>query len=76
MAILVNMHKAKSDLSRLVSQALGGEEIIITRAGKPVARLVPVQQDRSPGLATGRIRISADFDAPLPEQILRDFGAK
>jgi prevent-host-death family protein len=73
MTTLVNMHKAKSDLSRLVAQALAGEEVIITRDGQPVARLVPIRRERVPGLARGQVQIGADFDEPLPEDVLRTF---
>lgn len=76
MATRVNMHKAKSDLSHLVAQALEGEDVIIMRSGKPVARLVPIYQERVPGLARGRICISAEFDAPLPDDILDSFEAQ
>jgi prevent-host-death family protein len=73
MAVVVNMHKAKSDLSRLVARALAGEEVIITRAGQPVARLVPIRRERVPGLGRGKVEIGPDFDKPLPEEILREF---
>jgi prevent-host-death family protein len=66
-AKVVNMHEAKSTLSRLVEEAAAGEEILIARAGKPVARLVPVERKkRRLGLWKGRVRMSRDFDAPLP----------
>ncbi len=71
--IRVNMHQAKTDLSRLVARALAGEDVVITRAGKPVARLVPVRQPREPGSARGALRVAPDFDAPLPEEVLRSF---
>jgi prevent-host-death family protein len=70
------MHKAKSDLSQLVAQARQGEEVIIMRAGKPVARLVPVWEERRPGLARGRVHIGADFESPLPEDVLEAFEAQ
>ena len=73
MGIKVNMHQAKSELSRLVVRALAGEDVIITRAGKPVARLVPIRQARVPGLAKGTIELAPDFDAPLPDDILATF---
>ncbi len=73
MRIEVNMHKAKSDLSRLVASALAGEEVIITRSGKPVVRLTPIRGERVPGLDRGKIHISPDFDDPLPEDILKAF---
>ncbi|TAK28765.1 MAG: type II toxin-antitoxin system prevent-host-death family antitoxin [Chloroflexota bacterium] len=73
MATRVNMHKAKSDLSQLVAQALKGEDVIITRAGKPVARLVPIYDERVPGLARGRVHLGADLEEPLPADILDSF---
>jgi len=72
----VNIHQAKTHLSRLVDEAAGGEEIVIARAGKPVARLVALpakKSRRKPGSAKGKIWISPDFDAPLPEDMLRAF---
>ena len=65
----VNMHEAKTHLSRLLEQALDGEEIIIARAGKPVARLVPYREEvvRQPGRLRGEIRIADNFDEPLDE---------
>jgi len=67
---LVNMHDAKSSLSKLVNRAAAGEDILIARDGKPVALLtrLPRRDHRSPlGLLKGRIRMAADFDAPLEE---------
>lgn len=75
MATRVNMHKAKSDLSQLVAKALQGEEVIIMRASKPVAKLVPIYQERVPGLARGRVRLGADFESPLPDDVLDTFEA-
>jgi prevent-host-death family protein len=73
----VNIHDAKTHLSRLVDQAAAGEEIIIARAGKPVARLVPLaQQSRIRfGSLAGILRVPDDFDAPLPDDILESFEA-
>ncbi len=73
--IVMNMHAAKTHLSRLVDQAAAGEEIIIARAGKPVARLVPletrtVKPQRVLGILAGEFTIPEDFDAPLPDDIL------
>ena len=65
----VNIHEAKTHLSRLVERVEGGEEIVIARAGRPVARLVPFRARRPPrvpGLWEGRVTIAADFDAPIP----------
>jgi prevent-host-death family protein len=73
----VNLHAAKTRLSRLVDQAVAGEDIVIAKAGKPMVRLVPVKTRGGRtgyGSLRGRIRIRADFDAPLPESLLRGFG--
>lgn len=70
----VNMHQAKTDLSKLVARVLAGEEITIMRAGKPVARLVPIHNERVPGIAKGKFWMSDDFDAPLPSDLFEDKG--
>jgi prevent-host-death family protein len=65
----VNIYDAKTRLSQLVGRAEAGEEIIIARGGRPAARLVPFRAEavkRKPGRMRGRIRMGADFDAPLP----------
>jgi len=72
----INIHEAKTHLSQLVEDAARGEEIVIAKAGKPVARLLGLAATpapRRPGLLKGRIRIGADFDAPLPEDVLAAF---
>ncbi len=71
----VNVHEAKTHLSRLLRQVAAGEEIVIARAGVPVARLVPVEPRprRVFGVDRGRFDVPEDFDAPLPEDVLRDF---
>jgi prevent-host-death family protein len=72
----VKIHQAKTHLSRLLVRVAAGEEVIIAKAGKPVARLTPLTRpslDRRPGQDKGRLWIAEDFDAPLPERILRDF---
>ncbi len=76
MATVVNMREARAHLSKLVDRVRLGEEIVIARDGRPVARLVPVEapkMDRQPGSARGRIWIADDFDAPLPDDILNSF---
>ncbi len=73
----INLHAAKTSLSRLVDEAVAGEEIVIAKAGKPMVRLVPVAREtrrRGFGADKGKIRISDDFDAPLPAEVLRSFG--
>jgi prevent-host-death family protein len=75
-AMQLNLYDAKTRLSELVEAASQGEEVIIAKAGRPLARLGPVESARKPvrlGLMKGRIRIGKDFDAPLPESVLRDF---
>jgi prevent-host-death family protein len=72
---MVNVHQAKTELSRLLEAVEEGEDVIIARAGVPVARLVPVRADeRVPGRLAGKIRIRRDFDAPLPPGIAEGFG--
>lgn len=66
----VNIHEAKTHLSRLVQRVMSGERIIISKAGKPVAVLAPIEAQpspRLPGNDAGKVVIAADFDAPLPE---------
>lgn len=74
----INIHEAKTRFSRLVERVSGGEEIIIARAGKPVARLVPLERrpPRRLGRMKGRIWIAPDFDAPLPDDLLDLFEGK
>jgi prevent-host-death family protein len=75
----VNIHAAKTHFSRLVDRVAEGEEIVIARGGRPVARLCPLaprQAKRRPGLMKGRIVISKDFDAPLPADVLDAFYGK
>ena len=71
----VNMHEAKTNLSKLVERAAAGEDIVIARAGVPVARLVPVQHHQPVllGLLKGRIRIGDDFDSALPDEVQQAF---
>lgn len=74
---LVNVQEAKTHLSRLLEQVEAGEEIIISRAGKPVARMTawtPPPTERAPGGDAGQVRIGEDFDAPLPEDLREAFG--
>ena len=76
MAGAVTNHEAKTRFSKLLERVQLGEEIVIAKAGKPVARLVPFTEPpavREPGSAKGLITISADFDAPLPKEIRKAF---
>jgi prevent-host-death family protein len=75
----INIHDAKTRLSRLVEEAETGEEIVIARAGRPVARLVPIKMkgiQRRKGLLKGKIKISERFYKPLPEEVLAAFEGK
>ncbi len=70
----VNMHEAKTHLSKLVDAVLHGSEIIIALAGKPVATLSPIRKKkRLFGVLKGKIKVAKDFDAPLPDDIIADF---
>lgn len=71
----VNVHEAKTHLSKLLRRVAAGEEVVIARAGEPVARLVPVETRprRIFGVDRGRFEVPEDFNAPLPEDVLRDF---
>ncbi len=73
----VSLYDAKTHLSALVERAANGEEIVITKSGKPMARLTPLpaKSKRVPGQEKGLWFIAPDFDDPLPEYILREFGA-
>ena len=75
----VNIHEAKTQFSRLVDAAAGGEEIIIAKAGKPAARLVPMERvkvTRRFGGLKGKIHIADDFDAPLPDDVVAAFEGR
>lgn len=72
----LNLYEAKTQLSGLVDAVAAGAEVIIAKAGKPMARLVPLRSTarRKPGKGKGRIWIGDDFDAPLPADLLERFG--
>lgn len=74
--MVINVHEAKTHFSRLLERAVAGEEIIVARNGTPLVRLTPVaapEAGRTAGLSKGEIKISEDFDAPLPEELLDGF---
>lgn len=78
---IVNIHAAKTHLSRLLDAVEDGEEILIARAGKPIARLVPLQgtvlsKRRRLGRLTGQFTVPEDFDAPLPDDVISDFEGR
>ncbi len=77
MSVTVNIHDAKTHFSRLLARVSEGEEVIIAKAGRPIARLVSIVQkpkQRLPGSAKEKIMFSDDFDAPLPDEILKTFA--
>jgi prevent-host-death family protein len=79
--MIVNIHAAKTHLSKLVEQVANGDEIVIARAGKPVARLVPVSAPQAPerrvlGALAGRFKLPPDFDAPLPDDEIDAFEGR
>jgi prevent-host-death family protein len=75
----VNTHEAKTHFSALLKRVAAGEEIVIAKAGKPVARLVPLESEsavREFGFVAEGFRIASDFDAPLPAEILETFNGR
>lgn len=71
---IVNVHEAKTQLSRLLERVAAGEQIIIARHGKPIAKLVPfTAEPRQPGRLKGKLQLTPEFDAPLPEAIAAAF---
>jgi prevent-host-death family protein len=76
MQLEVNIHAAKTHLSRLLEKALAGDDVVIMKAGKPMVRLIPVEKApaaRKLGTAKGQFVVPDDFDAPLPDDILAEF---
>lgn len=76
MQIITNISEAKAQLSALIAKVRSGQEVIIGKAGKPVAKIVPYEQKdiiRKPGALKGKIKIAADFDE-LPHDIGKAFG--
>jgi prevent-host-death family protein len=72
----VNIHEAKTHFSRLLSRVAAGEEIIISRAGKPIARLIALRKPKGKrplGMDNGSFIVPGDFDAPLPGDVLAAF---
>ena len=73
----INIHDAKTQFSKLVSRAEAGEEIVIARGGKPVARIAPLPKKSGKrgtfGMWRGKIEVPGDFDAPLPDEVLDTF---
>lgn len=75
----MNLYEAKTHLSELVERAARGEEVVIAKAGQPRARLLPLARAGGPrraGAWKGRVMIAADFDAPLPDDVLAAFEGR
>lgn len=76
MANVVNIHEAKTHLSRIVDEVAAGAEVIIAKAGKPLAKLSPISppaKKKKLGLLKGKVRVPDDFNAPLPPEVLASF---
>ncbi len=72
----INMHEAKTNLSRIAEEVAAGEEIIVAKAGKPKMKLIPISKDENKiklGKLKGKFQIGKDFDAPLPKSVIDDF---
>jgi prevent-host-death family protein len=74
--VTVNIHEAKTNLSRLLKRVALGEEVIIAKSGRPIARLAPYREDgpgREEGRDRGRFTVPDDFNEPLPDEVLEEF---
>jgi prevent-host-death family protein len=72
----ISLYNARAEFSRLIERALAGEDIVITRRGKPAVRLVPVEQEpppRKPGALKGLVEVTGEFFEPLPDEIIDAF---
>ncbi len=75
----LNIHAAKTHLSRLIEEIAEGEEVVIAKAGRPVARLVPIGKapaKRKLGVLKGRLKVPRNFDAPLPADVIAAFEGR
>ena len=75
----VNIYDAKTHLSKLVDKAAAGEDVVVSRHGKPLVRITRLESSKRPirfGLLEGRLSIPADFDAPLPDDVLARFEGR
>jgi prevent-host-death family protein len=79
MPTIINIHEAKTHLSRIVDEVAAGTEVIIAKAGRPIARIVPLDSGapkKRLGLLKGKIEVPDDFNAPLPEDLLDAFEGR
>jgi prevent-host-death family protein len=75
----VNIHDAKTRLSQLVDKAVAGEDVIVSRNGKPLVRISRLDKSRPPikfGVLKGKVKVAKDFDAPLPEDVYGGFQGR
>jgi prevent-host-death family protein len=75
----INIYEAKTQLSKLVEKAASGEDVIIARGGKPLARLTRLEAAPRKlrfGLLKGKVKVAKDFDAPLPEELIGQFAGR
>jgi len=75
----VNIYDAKTRLSQLIDMAAGGEDVVVCRNGKPLVRISRLKEARRPirwGLLKGKVKVHADFDAPLPADVLASFEGR
>jgi prevent-host-death family protein len=76
---VINIYDAKTQLSKLVEQAAAGKDVVIARGGKPVARLTRLNAPKRKlkfGVLKGKVKIAADFDAPLPDEVITQFEGR
>ena len=76
---VINIHQAKTHLSKIVDEVAAGAEVIIAKAGKPMARLSPISTPPRPkklGLLEGKIKVPDDFNAPLDDEVIADFEGR
>lgn len=74
----IGIHEAKTNLSKLIPAVLAGEEVIITKSGKEMVKIIPVEEsggERQVGIYSGKIIYNKDFEKPLPEDLVEDFWA-
>ena len=75
----VNIYDAKTRLSQLVDKAAAGEDVVVSRNGKPLVRITALVAEKRPvkfGVLKGKVKIAGDFDAPLPKEVLADFEGR
>jgi prevent-host-death family protein len=76
---VINIHEAKTHLSKIVDEVAAGAEVIIAKAGKPMARLSPISAPARPkklGLLKGKIKVPDDFNEPLDDEVIADFEGR